>query len=163
MSLLKAERIPGKHTLIKALLVFLSVVFFLNPTLFASQNIERKKVLVLFGFRPTITCGFAVGPGYSVLEADTPYKMLINIEHLDLTHFNDERYIEILLDLYRKKYSKHKPDLIIPVLNEAVVTLLILPNKKSIKNAACRRILVRTYPPLTVFNMLLSGPGYVFS
>jgi signal transduction histidine kinase len=50
--------------------------------------------------------------------------MVVNIEYLDLMHFDDERYIQILLDIFRYKYSKPKPDLIIPVFNSAVALVL---------------------------------------
>jgi hypothetical protein len=49
---------------------------------------------------------------------------LVNIEYLDLMHFDDERYIQILLDIFQYKYSKPKPDLIIPVFNSAVALVL---------------------------------------
>ena len=125
MSLLKAERIPGKHSLIKALLVFLSVVFFLNPTLFASQHIKRKKVLVLFGFRPTLPVASQWDRGIrSVFEASTSPKTVINIEYLDLTHVYDDIYTRLLLDTYRYKYSNPKPDIIIPVFKGAVDLML---------------------------------------
>jgi hypothetical protein len=50
--------------------------------------------------------------------------MVVNIEYLDLMHFDDERYIQILLDIFQYKYSKPKPDLIIPVFNSAVALVL---------------------------------------
>jgi PAS domain S-box-containing protein len=46
------------------------------------------------------------------------------MEHLDLTHFDDNRHLQLLLDLYRHKYSNPKPDLIIPVLNRSVDLIL---------------------------------------
>jgi hypothetical protein len=49
---------------------------------------------------------------------------VVNIEYLDLMHFDDERYIQILLDIFQYKYSKPKPDLIIPVFNSAVALVL---------------------------------------
>jgi hypothetical protein len=48
----------------------------------------------------------------SVFELSTSYKIGVNIEHLDSMHFDEDRYIQLLLDVYRYKYSKSKPDLI---------------------------------------------------
>ena len=114
------------HILLKkALLVFLITLFFLDSPALGSQHIERKKILILFSFRPTLPVASQWDQGIrSVLEADNTLEFVINIEHLDLTHFNDARHIQLLLDLYRLKYSSPKPDLIIPVLNASVDLML---------------------------------------
>ncbi|MGB6011175.1 MAG: hypothetical protein WBI57_07905, partial [Desulfobacterales bacterium] len=44
----------------------------------------------------------------------------MDIEYLDLTRFEDDFYAQMLLDMYRHKYSKIKPDLIIAVYNAAL-------------------------------------------
>ncbi|MDH3556444.1 MAG: ATP-binding protein [Deltaproteobacteria bacterium] len=109
----------------RALLFVLPSFVFLTPPLLASQQIERKKVLVLFSFRPTLPVAYQWDRGIqSVFEPSTSHKMVVNIEYLDLMHFDDERYIQILLDIFQYKYSKPKPDLIIPVFNSAVALVL---------------------------------------
>lgn len=111
--------------LVIILLLVLSFLLLSNSTLLASQQIERKKVLVLFSFRPTLPVASQWDRGIqSVFEPSTSHKMVVNIEYLDLMHFDDERYIQILLDIFRYKYSKPKPDLIIPVFNSAVALVL---------------------------------------
>src|SRR5210317_2529957 len=84
----------------RALLFVLPSFVFLTPPLLASQQIERKKVLVLFSFRPTLPVAYQWDRGIqSVFEPSTSHKMVVNIEYLDLMHFDDERYIQILLDI----------------------------------------------------------------
>ncbi len=58
------------------------------------------------------------------MNSSTSYKIVVHIEHLDSRRFDEDRYIQLLLDVYRYKYSKPKPDLIIPVLNSAVDLML---------------------------------------
>jgi hypothetical protein len=105
-------------------LVLSLLVFFDSPAL-GSQPSERKKILVLFSFRPTLPVASQWDRGIrSVFDANKALETIINIEHLDLTHFDDERHVQMLLDLYRHKYSNPKPDLIIPVLNASVDLML---------------------------------------
>ncbi|MDB4285466.1 ATP-binding protein [bacterium] len=109
----------------KALFAFLTMLLFLNSPALGSQQIERKKVLVLYSFRSTQPVASQWDKGIrSVFEANISPKMGINIEHLDLMHYDDDRLIQLLLDVYRYKYSKPKPDLIIPVFNSAVDLVL---------------------------------------
>jgi len=118
-------KMQGKYLYLIFLLMVLSSLISINPTLFASQQAERKKVLVLYGSRPTLPVAFQWDRGIrSVLEASTFPKVLINIEYLDMTHFNDDTHTQLLLDVYRYKYSKLKPDLIITVFNGAVDMVL---------------------------------------
>jgi len=126
MHIKKAGRMPQKSVLIKIFLILLISQFLHSFPLFASQEIERKNILVLFSFRPTLPVAAQWDQGIrSVFEAEHEPKTIINIEHLDLTHFNDEKHVQLLLDLYRHKYSNNKPDLIIPVLNASVDLMLI--------------------------------------
>ncbi|MFC1822555.1 ATP-binding protein [Thermodesulfobacteriota bacterium] len=115
-----------QHLFVKgcALIIF-SLVLFSYSLPFASQEPERKKVLVLFSFRPTLPVASQWDRGIrSVFEASTSPKTVINIEYLDLMHYDADRLIQLLLDVYHYKYSKPKPDLIIPVFNSAVDLVL---------------------------------------
>lgn len=105
----------------KVLLTFLILLLFLNSPALGSQQSKRKKILVLFSFRPTLPVTSQWDKGIrSVLENQKAINPIINIEHVDLTHFGNEKHIELLCKLYRHKYSNPKPDLIIPVLNSSV-------------------------------------------
>ena len=113
------------HLLKKALFAFLTMLLFLNSPALGSQQIERKNVLVLYSFRSTQPVAARWDKGIqSVFESNISHKMGVNIEYLDLMHYDDDRLIQLLLDVYRYKYSKPKPDLIIPVFNSAVDLVL---------------------------------------
>lgn len=90
-----------------------------------AQKNERKKVLVLYAFRPTLPVSIQYDRGIrSVFEnSDTPQTVL-NIEFMDMTHFKDELHSRMLADVYRLKYIEPKPDLIIAVAEPAVEFVL---------------------------------------
>jgi PAS domain S-box-containing protein len=125
MTIGPTEKLPGVHLFFKVTLLLLPALILFSPLLFASQNIERKNVLVLFGFRPTLPVASQWDQGIrSVFEASTSPKTVIHIEYLDLTHVYDDTYTRLLLDTYRYKYSNPKPDIIIPVFPGAVDFML---------------------------------------
>jgi len=106
---------------LKAFLLLLPALILFNTLLFASQKIKPKTVLVLASYNPTSPVGFLWNKGIqSVLKSQKSFPVDINIEHLDLTRFNDDRYVQRLIDLYRYKYSQNKPNLIIPIYNGAL-------------------------------------------
>ena len=114
------------HLLKNVLLAFLILLSFPYPFALGSQYSERKKILVLFSFRPTLPVASQWDRGIrSVFEENRAQEFIVNIEHLDMTHFEDKRHVQMLLDLYRYKYSSSKPDLIIPVLNASVDLMLM--------------------------------------
>ena len=120
-----SSSLTSMHLLRKALLAFLTMLLFLNFPALGSQQNERKKVLVLYSFRSTQPVASEWDKGIrSVFESNISHKMGLNIEYLDLMHYDDDRLIQLLLDVYRYKYSKPKPDLIIPVFNSAVDLVL---------------------------------------
>ncbi len=64
---------------------------------------------------PSLTCG--------TVEFDRFSKQLQPItlkSKSNLIRLQDDRYVRLLLDLYRHKYSKLKPDLVIPIYNGAL-------------------------------------------
>jgi hypothetical protein len=104
MSLGKIERIPGKHILIKALLVLLQTLVLFNPTLFASQEIPPKNVLVLASYKPTSPVAYQWDLGIGSVFQSGPYRGIkMDIEYLDLTRIEDDRYVHMLLYVYRYK------------------------------------------------------------
>lgn len=117
----QARELPGFWLLAKTFLVVFPVLVFVNPPLFASDGIRPKNVLVMASYKPTLPVAYQWDQGLrSVFEADPAVRIDMNIEHLDLAHFDDDRYVQLLLDLYRQKYSKSKPDLVIPLYNGAL-------------------------------------------
>jgi len=115
----------GRIPFVKLFIWILSFLALFNSTLLASQQSEQKNVLVLFSFRPTFPIASQWDRGIqSVFKQSISPKIVVNIEYLDLMHYEAERYIQILLDILRFKYSKPKPDLIIPVFDSAVDLVL---------------------------------------
>ena len=107
------------------LIVGFILLFFSAPLALGAQQSERKKILVLYSFRPTLPVAAQWDRGIrSVFENNKAIHSVIDIEHLDLTHFGDQQHVNVLLELYRLKYSNPKPDLIIPVLNSSVDLML---------------------------------------
>ena len=93
----------------------------LNAAAHAFQQEGRKKVLVLFAFRPTLAVSIQYDRGIrTVLEASNNPPTVLNIEFMDLTHFNDEAHYRMLREVYRLKYADPQPDLIIAVVETAV-------------------------------------------
>lgn len=120
-------------SVVTVLLIFCAMFFLISTPLFGAQHDERKKIVVLFSFRPTLPIAAQWDRGLrSIFDADQSHDYLINIEHLDLTHFGDEKHLELLKNLYRYKYADHKPDLIIPVLGAAID--LVLDQKADLFN-----------------------------
>ncbi len=110
------SRIP----LVKTLILVLALLVLSNPTLSAQQEAKPKSVLVLSSTRSTSPVAYQWDRGIrSVFKAGPSDRIAIDIEYLDSARFNDDRYVQLLRDLYRHKYSTSKPDLIISVYNQA--------------------------------------------
>ncbi len=115
----------GATLTIKLILWVLSFLVLYTPTLLASQEDEREKVLVLSTFRPTLPASVRYDRGLrSVFEKSNNPKKVLNIEFMDLTHFADDSHARMLRDVYRVKYSKPRPDLIIAVAQSTVEFVL---------------------------------------
>jgi len=96
-------------------LILPALVLF-NPSLFASQKINSKNVLVLASYKSTAPVGYLWEWGIrSVFEAETSPRIETHVEYLDLNSFNDDHYIRRLQDMLQHKYTKSTPDLIIPI------------------------------------------------
>lgn len=102
-------------------IVFFFLLFFSAPLALGTQHIERKHILVLFSFRPTLPVASQWDRGLrKIFKNSSAIQPVINIEYLDLTHFGDQQHVNMLLEIYRHKYSKPIPDLIIPVLDSSL-------------------------------------------
>lgn len=87
----------------------------------ASEQNQRKKILVLFSFRSTMPVAKQWENGIrAIFESDQSSEYIINIEHLDLLNYQEPQYTKLLFDLYRYKYTKPEPQLIIPIHNASV-------------------------------------------
>ena len=114
------ERTPQRHLLLKAFLVSMTLPL-LGSSLFAQQEAKPKNVLVLASYNPSAPVGLMWERGIrSVFKAEPSYGIHLNFEYLELIRFDDDRYVRLLLDLLRHKYSTSKPDLIIPVYSGAL-------------------------------------------
>ena len=115
-----SEKYLVRGLITKALLFVLSaLVLFHSPFLHHKTGAENGPCSGLHN--PTSPVGFLWNQGIqSVLKSQKSFPVDINIEHLALTRFNDYRYVQRLIDLYSYKYSKNKPDLIIPIYNGAL-------------------------------------------
>ena len=90
---------------ITTLILVLSLLVLFNSVLFAQQESKRQNVLVLATYSPGSPVSHLWDRGIrSVFEAGTANHIKIDVEHLDLIRLQDDRYVRLLLDLYRHKY-----------------------------------------------------------
>ncbi|MBW1786666.1 MAG: sigma 54-interacting transcriptional regulator [Deltaproteobacteria bacterium] len=109
-----------RHAILRALLCILPALSLFFPVLSASEEISPKNVLVLasYGHETPVEYQFSKGIR-SIFEAAGPFQIHIDIEHLDMIRFQDERYAQLMLDMFRYKFSQVRPDLIIAVFSAA--------------------------------------------
>lgn len=83
---------------VRGVTVLLLVFTCLVSSADGAQPNERKKVLVLYAYRPTLPVSVQYDRGIrSVFEnSDTPQTVL-NIEFMDMTHFKDDLHSRCLL------------------------------------------------------------------
>jgi PAS domain S-box-containing protein len=101
---------------LKILFLFLACLFCLDSSVSASPETKPLHVLVLVSFRPTSPVANKWSRGIrSVFKSGPPPGIKVDFEYLDIARFNDDQYLKMLLDVYRYKYSKLNPNLIITV------------------------------------------------
>jgi len=97
--------------------ISIAIIFFLLCSSVAGQDDNRNKnILILHSFG-------RIGPAIvqwdnglrSALGEQSEFKITINIEHLDLSRFNNPDYMKMMAEIFRYKYFDHKPDLIFTV------------------------------------------------
>jgi len=100
-----------------ALLVILAVA--------ASAQDEPFQVLVLHSFRSNLPVNTDWYSGIARGLSSAPeLRVEIDIEAPDLSRFSDTDYVGDLLEIYRRKYRDHRPDLIIPTYTPSLRFLL---------------------------------------
>ena len=94
------------------LLAFASLFLFHSLT-YATELKEEKRVLILFNNRSDLPAIPFVEKGIkSSLKAGTEFHIEYFIEFMDYYRNPDQTYNQLLFDLYRHKFSRHKIDLV---------------------------------------------------
>ena len=106
------------------LFIFITIVFS-NTLAISADAKESQRVLIL-----RFDNSFAPGPSKTqthlvkTLQEKSSPKILIDVEYLDLTRYNDEQHQKNLIDLLEHKYSTVKFDLIITIGSLALEMVL---------------------------------------
>jgi len=106
------------------LFIFITIVFS-NTLPISADAKESQRVLIL-----RFDNSFAPGPSKTqthlvkTLQEKSSPKILIDVEYLDLTRYNDEQHQKNLIDLLEHKYSTVKFDLIITIGSLALEMVL---------------------------------------
>jgi PAS domain S-box-containing protein len=95
------------------LLAFASFFLFHSLT-YGNELKQEKRVLILFPAQSDLPAYPAVEKGIkSGLKAGTEFRLEYFIEHMDYYRNADQKYNQLLLDLYHHKFSNHRIDLVI--------------------------------------------------
>jgi PAS domain S-box-containing protein len=106
-------------------LFFFITIVFSNPFSITADAKESQRVLIL-----RFDNSFAPGPSKTqtqlvkTLQEKSSPKILIDVEYLDLSRYNDEQHQKNLIDLLEHKYSTVKFDLIITIGSLALEMVL---------------------------------------
>ncbi len=102
-------------------LLALVSLLLLQSLTYGSEIKEEKRVLILFTNRSDLPAYSLVEKGIkSSLDAGTEFHIEYFIEFMDYYRNPDPNYIQSLLDSYRRKFSNHKLDLVIPFSDPAL-------------------------------------------
>jgi len=106
---------------LKVFLISLLVVLALPFPVAAGETDRPKRALVLHSFNIPLPAHIEVDQGLKagVRAAGGP-PVEWETEYLDLVRFADPGYLDLLLDLLRRKYSQRRVDLVIPVFPPAI-------------------------------------------
>ncbi|MDX2455602.1 ABC transporter substrate binding protein, partial [Desulfosarcina sp.] len=84
-----------------------------------------RRVVFMTSYKATAPIGNQWEKGIqSGFKTAMPGQVDIDVEHIDLSSISDERFVRLSLDLYRHKYSRVKPDLVITIYNGGLNFLL---------------------------------------
>jgi hypothetical protein len=104
------ESNQSRITLVKTLFGVLSLLILFHPPLLAQPEAKQKNVLVLATYRLSAPVAHLWERGIrSVLEADLANRIKIDFEYLELIRMRDDRYVKLLLNLYRPKPGSRLP------------------------------------------------------
>ena len=109
----------------RILFLILLCLMFTVPTVCSGMNKPSKKVLILHSFEPFLPYSIIANRAIqTTFITNTKEHIGFYSEYLDLARFPDDLYMKQLIDLYRKKYSEHQPDVIIAILKPALDFLM---------------------------------------
>lgn len=81
------------------------------------------EVLVLHSYHPGFTWTDSLQKGIDAFFEDSGKKAEIHVEYMDAKHYPDSLLFETLAGLYKKKYAKFPPDIIISCDDDALIFL----------------------------------------
>jgi two-component system, cell cycle sensor histidine kinase and response regulator CckA len=101
------------------------VIFFSITIVCAAEKRETKRVLVLAGHFKNQPAIKLVEKGIQqVFQANTDYRIKVDIEYLDLYRFTSKHYKQEMIDLLRHKYGDRQIDVVITILTSALRFML---------------------------------------
>jgi len=117
---LLTSSLTSMHLLRKALLAFLTILFFLNSHALGSQENRHKTVLIVYSLGHMYPVMATWDRNiWSVFRTQQDINIKVNTENLDLSLYHDSDYIRRTVDSFRYRYLESKPDLIIAVFEPA--------------------------------------------
>jgi PAS domain S-box-containing protein len=128
---MKINRLPGKYLFLRILgkpIFFSSLTLLLfTLTVFAAElkEGEPKRVLVIYSYHEGLVWERLIDDSlHATFAAKSNEPIDLNVEHTDRVSYPDDAYLHKLVDLYRRKYSDPKMDLVIGIDDEATEILL---------------------------------------
>ena len=90
-----------------------------------SEQIEAKRILVIYSYHEGLLWERLIDDSLrATLEANSTDPIDVNVEHTDRVSYPENEYLLKLVDLYGRKYSDPKMDLVIGIDDEATEILL---------------------------------------
>ncbi len=103
--------------------VFVILLSIINVS--AAEKRETKKVLILAGHTKDMPAVELAEKGIrQVFQANTDYRIKVNIEYLDLYRFANKHYKQKIVELLLHKYGDGKIDIVITILTPALRFML---------------------------------------
>ena len=128
---MKINRPPWKYLFLQILgkpIFFSSLtLLLLTFTVFASElkEAEPKRVLVIYSYHEGLLWERLIDDSLrATLAVKSTVPIDLKVEHTDRVSYPDDAYLHKLIDLYRRKYSVPKMDLVIGIDDEATEILL---------------------------------------
>ena len=90
-----------------------------------SEQTEPKRILVIYSYYEGLLWERIIDDSLrATLEANSTDPIDVNVEHTDRVSYPENEYLLKLIDLYGRKYSDPKMDLVIGIDDEATEILL---------------------------------------
>ena len=116
--------------LIKTVAILSTTALITMASIVKAQEKEQvpKQVLAIFAFQQALPWAYHVGESLrAALASQSPYPIVLSVEHADLPRYPEEAYLRKVVDFYRYKYSKQKPDLVLALGDELAELLVRVP------------------------------------